>query len=84
MTRHGSRHYNGEPGGGYAAQNHVEVTAPAMLRRGEETVVRSLRRAVKDMVFLNSRWGLYGCRRDNKKVDFTFQNPRTPKNFLIR
>jgi len=55
VTRHGSRHMNGEPSGGYAANAHVEVAAPAVLRRGEETVVRSLRRAVKDMVFLNSR-----------------------------
>jgi len=70
--------HDGEPSGGYNSQHHVEVTPPALLRRGEEVVVRSLRRAVKDLVFLNSRgevtaYAHSGTRRWLQRTDASWQ-----------
>lgn len=74
VVRHGSGHFKGEPGGGYVSNRAVQIVAPAQLRRGEEKIVRSLRRAVKDVVFLNSRgevtcYGHDGTRRWQQRTD---------------
>ena len=78
VVRHGSGHFKGEPSGGYTSNHAAEVVAPALLRRGEEKIVRSLRRAVKDVVFLNSRgdvtcYGHDGMRRWQQRTDASWQ-----------
>ena len=76
-TRHGKRHHGGEPSGGYMSSNNVEVLVPVAIRRGEERVARSRRRAVKDVVFLNSRgdltcYAFNGVKRWQIKSDATW------------
>ena len=76
-TRHGAKHPGGETLGGFATTSGVDVAAPVALRRGEERVVRSRRRAVKDLVFLNSRgevtcYAHGGARRWQQRTDATW------------
>ena len=76
-TRHGAKHPGGETLGGFATTSGVDVAPPVSLRRGEERVVRSRRRAVKDLVFLNSRgevtcYSSSGARRWQQRTDATW------------
>jgi hypothetical protein len=59
------------------SSNNVEVLVPVAIRRGEERVARSRRKAVKDVVFLNSRgdltcYAFNGVKRWQIKSDATW------------